>query len=153
MKRRVKTHTAITQDSSTPVPWRWRSRAARIGGLQGTSPGQLGQGTEGITLPGSPERALSASTAADLSDWLFSLALAWCSPLPSGPLPLMPFVLRYPCTGAAAAAAPLAGALSITSSPSWRAFRRSALTCFSFICASYSSWLRRTYVIPRFSAR
>src|SRR5262245_20146144 len=31
-KRRVRTHTAITQDSSPPVPWRWRSRGARIRG-------------------------------------------------------------------------------------------------------------------------
>ena len=30
--RRVKTHTARTQDSSTLVPWRWRSRGARIRG-------------------------------------------------------------------------------------------------------------------------
>src|SRR5262249_18535850 len=27
---RVETHTARAQDSSTPVPWRWRSRGARI---------------------------------------------------------------------------------------------------------------------------
>src|SRR5438045_1860264 len=26
LKRRVKTHTTSAQDSSTPVPWRWRSR-------------------------------------------------------------------------------------------------------------------------------
>ncbi len=32
VKRRVETHTASAQDSSTPVPWRWRSRAARIRG-------------------------------------------------------------------------------------------------------------------------
>jgi hypothetical protein len=32
MKRRVETHTASAQDSSTPVPWRWRSRGARIRG-------------------------------------------------------------------------------------------------------------------------
>jgi hypothetical protein len=32
LKRRVKTHTANAQGSSTPVPWRWRSRAARIRG-------------------------------------------------------------------------------------------------------------------------
>jgi hypothetical protein len=32
VKRRVKTHPASAQGSSTPVPWRWRSRAARIGG-------------------------------------------------------------------------------------------------------------------------
>src|SRR5262249_43078854 len=38
MKRRANTHTAITQDSSPPVPWRWRSCSARIRGLQGTSP-------------------------------------------------------------------------------------------------------------------
>ena len=31
-KRRVKTHTASAQDNSTPVPWRWRSRGARIRG-------------------------------------------------------------------------------------------------------------------------
>src|SRR5262249_45329899 len=36
LQRRVDTHTAITQDSSTPVPWRWRSRPARIRGLQRT---------------------------------------------------------------------------------------------------------------------
>src|SRR5262245_2446048 len=29
-KRRGKTHTASAQDSSAPVPWRWRSRGARI---------------------------------------------------------------------------------------------------------------------------
>src|SRR5438128_1813001 len=32
VKRRVKTHTASAQDSSTPVPWRWRSRGASIRG-------------------------------------------------------------------------------------------------------------------------
>jgi hypothetical protein len=120
--------------------------------LQGTSPSQLGQRTEVISLPGPAGRALSAGTAADLSDRLFFLALACCSPLPPGPLPLLPFVLRYPCAGAAAAVAPLAGAFSTTSSPGWRAFRLSALTCFSFIRASYSSWPWRTYVIPCFSA-
>jgi len=30
LQRRVETHTASAQDSSTPVPWRWRSRNARI---------------------------------------------------------------------------------------------------------------------------
>src|SRR6516162_9222788 len=30
VKRRANTHTANPQDSSTPVPSRWRSRAARI---------------------------------------------------------------------------------------------------------------------------
>jgi hypothetical protein len=52
----------------------------------------------------------------------------------------MPLVLLYPCAGAAAAVAPLAGAFSITSSPSCRAFRFNALTCLSFICALYPSW-------------
>src|SRR5262245_3501550 len=33
VKRRVETHTARIQDSSTPVPWRCRSRGARIRGL------------------------------------------------------------------------------------------------------------------------
>src|SRR5262245_32336459 len=33
VKRRANTHTAITQDSSPPVPWRWRSRRARIRGF------------------------------------------------------------------------------------------------------------------------
>jgi len=37
LTRRVNTHTASIQDSSTPVPSRWRSCAARIIGLQGTS--------------------------------------------------------------------------------------------------------------------
>src|SRR3954463_8802366 len=32
LKRRVETPTAIAQDSSPPVPWRWRSRAASIRG-------------------------------------------------------------------------------------------------------------------------
>lgn len=32
LKRRVETHTARAQDSSAPVPWRWRSRGARIRG-------------------------------------------------------------------------------------------------------------------------
>src|SRR5262249_20922605 len=30
VKRRVEIHTASAQDSSVPVPWRWRSRGARI---------------------------------------------------------------------------------------------------------------------------
>jgi hypothetical protein len=30
LKRRAETHTASAQDNSTPVPWRWRSRGARI---------------------------------------------------------------------------------------------------------------------------
>jgi hypothetical protein len=46
--------------------------------------------------------------------------------------------LLYPSTDAAPAVATLSGALSITSSPNWRAFRRNALICFSFIWASYS---------------
>jgi hypothetical protein len=32
LKHRVRTHTASAQGSSTPVPWRWRSRGARISG-------------------------------------------------------------------------------------------------------------------------
>src|SRR5262249_18543943 len=36
VKRRVETHTASAQDSSTPVPWRWRSRAPRIIGSHRT---------------------------------------------------------------------------------------------------------------------
>src|ERR1700731_220514 len=38
MKRRVETHTASAQDSSTPVPWRWRSRGARIWGSHRPKP-------------------------------------------------------------------------------------------------------------------
>jgi hypothetical protein len=30
LKHRVETHTASAQDNSVPVPWRWRSRGARI---------------------------------------------------------------------------------------------------------------------------
>src|SRR5262249_31379840 len=33
VKRRANTHTASAQDSSPPVPWRWRSRGARIRGF------------------------------------------------------------------------------------------------------------------------
>src|SRR5436309_15484481 len=32
LTRRVETHTASAQDTSTPVPWRWRSRGARLRG-------------------------------------------------------------------------------------------------------------------------
>ena len=32
LERRVETHTAKAHNSSTPVPWRWRSRPARISG-------------------------------------------------------------------------------------------------------------------------
>ena len=53
----------------------------------------------------------------------------------------------------AVAMASLPDLFSTTSSPNWRAFRRNALICFSFIWASYSSWLRRTYVMPCFNAR
>ena len=42
VKRRVETHTAITQDSSTPVPWRWRSCGARIRGCN--EPGPFSEG-------------------------------------------------------------------------------------------------------------
>jgi hypothetical protein len=45
-------------------------------------PSQLGQRAEVISLPGAPGRAISAATAADLSDWLFFLALACCSLCP-----------------------------------------------------------------------
>src|SRR4051794_41500677 len=38
LKRRVKTHTASAQHSSPPVPWRWRSREARIRGCKGPPP-------------------------------------------------------------------------------------------------------------------
>src|SRR5262245_7551501 len=41
------------------VRFRWRSRAARIIGLQGTSPSQLGQRTEVISLPSSHGRTPS----------------------------------------------------------------------------------------------
>src|SRR5438874_2465794 len=81
-KRRVMTHTASAQDNSAPVPWRWGSRTGNRR-LQRTSPSQLVQRTEVISLPGSPRRALSPATALHLSDGLFFLALACC---PLGPL-------------------------------------------------------------------
>jgi len=37
LESRVETHTASAQGSSSPVPWRWRSRGARLRELQGTS--------------------------------------------------------------------------------------------------------------------
>jgi hypothetical protein len=58
VKRRVKTHTASAQDSSAPVPWRWRSRGARIRGCKEPPPSQYAQRSEVICLPGS----LSART-------------------------------------------------------------------------------------------
>src|SRR5215471_14005189 len=53
-------------------------------------PSQLGQRAEVTSLAGSAGRAPSAAAATDLSDWLFFLALACCSPLPSDPLPPIP---------------------------------------------------------------
>src|SRR5262249_50043319 len=53
--------------------------SARVG-CKEPPPSQLGQRTEVISLPGSPGRAPSATPATDLSDWLFVLALACCSP-------------------------------------------------------------------------
>ena len=69
------------------------ARELALSGCKEPPASQFAQRGEVICLPGSPRRALSAATAADLSDGLFSLALACCSPLPSGPLALMPFVL------------------------------------------------------------
>ena len=57
MKRRVKTHAASIQDSSTPVPWRWRSHAARIRGCNEPGPfpeGYLDKGTPGSLLMAFP---------------------------------------------------------------------------------------------------
>jgi hypothetical protein len=116
VKRRVETHTANAQGSSAPVPWRWGSRTGNRRlqrtrpfprgyldrgtpgsllmafpgtgnkGLQGTSPSQLGQRTEVISLPGSPGRAPSPGTATDLS--------AGCSSAPWPVAPLCPLA-RY----------------------------------------------------------
>src|SRR5205085_890083 len=66
---------AITQDSSTPVTWRWRSRGASIRGLQGTSHRWLAQRSEVGFLLGSPRRAWRPAWATDLSDWLSFLVL------------------------------------------------------------------------------
>src|SRR5262249_44951 len=53
-------------------------------------PSQLRQRAEVISLAGSAGRAPSAAIATDLSDGLFFLAPACCSPLPPGPLLLIP---------------------------------------------------------------
>ena len=91
-----------------------------------------------ICPSGSPGRARSPAAAKELSDRLVSL-------FPVAPLcPVAhccwsPLFLLYPCTGSATAGALLPDGFSTTSSPNWRAFRRNALICFSFIWASYSS--------------
>ena len=57
VKRRVETHTASIQDSSTPVPWRWGSRTGNRR-LQRTRPfprGYLDRGTPGSLLMAFPE--------------------------------------------------------------------------------------------------
>ena len=121
--------------------------------LQGTSPEPRAQCSEVSFSPWLSSGAPSSAAGIDLSLWLFCLAVVCSSPPPSGPPLLIPFCLLYPCADAAAAVGTPPDALSTTSSPNWRAFRRNALICFSFIWASYSSWLRRTYVIPCFNAR
>lgn len=45
LKHRVETHIASAQGSSTTVPWRWRSRGARIRGHIDRGSGRLGLGT------------------------------------------------------------------------------------------------------------
>ena len=123
----------------------WLEQNVRCGteriGCKEPSGSQLVQRTEVIPFPGSARRALRPARATHLSDWLFSLVLPGSSPPPAGPplpIPASPF---HPCTDAAAAVGTLPDVFSTTSSPNWRAFRRNALICFSFICASYSSWL------------
>ena len=71
LKRRVRTHTASAQDSSTPVPWRWRSREARIRGLQRTRPfprGYLDRGTPGSLLMAFPGTGNKGVTSTDASN-------------------------------------------------------------------------------------
>ena len=56
LMRRARTHTAIAQDSSTPVPWRWGSRTGNRR-LQRTRPfprGCLDRGTPGSLLMAFP---------------------------------------------------------------------------------------------------
>src|SRR5262249_13699400 len=82
VKRRAATHTASAQDSEprflgdgVPEPG--------IGGCK-EPPGSQGvQRTEGISLPGSPRRARSPTTAIELSDCVFFLVLprSWPAPL------------------------------------------------------------------------
>ena len=115
VKRRANTHTASAQDSSPPVPWRWRSRGARIRGLQGTSHRRLAQSSEAIFLPGSPRRAGFPARATDLSDWLSFLVLL---PRPTAHHFCYPLPLLYPCADAAAAAGAPPAACS-TMSYSW----------------------------------
>ena len=63
LTRRVKTHTAITQDSSTPVPWRWGSRTGNRR-LQRTRPfpqGLSGQRNTGFVADGVPGSGIGGS--------------------------------------------------------------------------------------------
>jgi hypothetical protein len=106
--------------------------------LQGTFLGQLATRTGVIFLPGSSRRALSPVRATDLSDGLFSLVLPCSFPPPPAHHFGYSLLLLYPCTEAASAAATLPDVFSTSSSPNWRAFRLSALICFSFIRATYS---------------
>jgi hypothetical protein len=65
---------ALLSTGCTPPVGQQSERCARR--LQGTTPSQLVQRSEVISLPGSAGRALSAATAAGLSDWLLFLTLA-----------------------------------------------------------------------------
>src|SRR5262245_56230069 len=54
LKRRVETHTAGAQGSSPPVPWRWRSRAARIRGCDRPRRAGPTRAKQGARTGGSP---------------------------------------------------------------------------------------------------
>ena len=136
---RVTTGRSLHRPGLVPPPPRGftgrlhRSCCARR--LQGTSFRSLAQRAEVTVIPGSPRRArapaepLPCSTGGPLvpgrsfpphpTDRYSSAGFSW--------------------TGATVATGTRPGVFSTTSSPNCRAFRRSALTCFSFIWASYSS--------------
>jgi hypothetical protein len=138
VKRRVETHTASAQDSEprflgdgVPDPG--------IGGCKEPLGSRPVQYTEVISVPGSPRRARSPTLATELAERVFVLVLPSGAPGALRNRFCYPRSLVYSCSAAATAVATLPDVFSMTSSPNWRAFRRSALICFSFISASYCS--------------
>jgi len=107
--------------------------------LQGTSPAKLFSATR---CSPSLVRLGTHSPVPELLPCLTGLSPAF-SPVTALRSPAhhfgCPLPFLYPCAEAAATVATLPDVFSMISSPNWRAFRLSALICFSFIWASYCS--------------
>src|SRR5579883_31915 len=111
---------------------------------------RLPQGPEVLCPTGPHRRACNPVRATALCKWCRSLYLA--APFLRSRQPVCYFLAVCNRAGGAVVVGMPADVFSTTSRPNCRAFRLSALSSFSFIWASYSSWPRRTYVSPCLSA-